>query len=98
MIPGYYRFFYLLDACQHALRKYRLRPYEGRITLFKAEQQMPADLFRVDETNGWGRFATGRVDVVDVPGFHNDRLKEPHVREHAQKLLAVLEKAQSVAR
>ena len=50
-----------------AAANYRLRPWAGRVTLFRAcdqpDSRMPRDL-------GWTPFAEGGIEVYDVPGDH----------------------------
>ncbi len=66
---------------------YRVRPYLGRVTLFR-----PSDAPVVVPTprdRGWGKLAAA-VDVHFVPGQHHSMVKEPHVQILASKLQACL--------
>jgi thioesterase domain-containing protein/uncharacterized protein YbdZ (MbtH family) len=63
---------------------YAPRPYPGPVTLIKARARpffrpLPRDL-------GWGRLAEGGVDVITVPGAHDNMLTEPYVRSLARIL------------
>jgi len=70
---------------------YDPRPYAGRITLFRATQQPP--WFRPDPYLGWGRFAAGGIDVVDIPGHHGAIVYEPRVARLARELAGRLPQA-----
>jgi aspartate racemase len=39
---------------------------------------------------GWGRVALGGAVVREVPGHHGTVLREPHVRQLAERLLEAL--------
>jgi thioesterase domain-containing protein len=72
--------------------RYVVRPYPGRITLFR-----PTDApFAVPTPSdrGWGRLAA-EVDVRVVPGQHHSMVKEPHVRELAMILDACLSRVEA---
>jgi amino acid adenylation domain-containing protein len=62
---------------------YALRPYPGRLTLFRPlESPVPV---QTAEDRNWRRLAAV-VDVHFVPGQHHTMVKEPHVQVLAQKL------------
>jgi thioesterase domain-containing protein/acyl carrier protein len=66
-----------------AVRHYELRPYPGRLTVFRSRAQ---NLLRlVDPTIGWQPFAPD-LEVVVVPGCHTEVLLEPDVRALAREL------------
>jgi thioesterase domain-containing protein len=78
------------ESHRWALWSYRpRRPFRGRITLFR-----PSD-FDVGggPTLGWGRYASGGVDVYPIEGRHTDLVKEPGVRELARRLNECLARA-----
>jgi thioesterase domain-containing protein/acyl carrier protein len=66
-----------------ASRDYVLRPYPGRVTVFRATETTPG---YEDPRLGWGRFARGGVDVYEVPGNHSSLVEEPHVQALASKV------------
>ena len=81
------------DACSQAAAGYRLKPYNGRVTLFCAQEQ---SLRSSDGMySGWASLATGGVEVHEIAGDHNGMLREPQVAALAAKLKACLEAAQS---
>jgi len=54
---------------------YKVRPYPGNVTLFRAEedpleQPLPEDL-------GWRQFALGGVEILKLPGDHGQVLSQP---------------------
>ncbi|HEY4572464.1 MAG TPA: hypothetical protein VIJ26_00810, partial [Thermoanaerobaculia bacterium] len=71
-----------------AFRRYVPRPYDGRITLIRAEgadfdPALGPDL-------GWERLSPHSIDRLHVPGDHITLLAEPHVRALAEGLRARL--------
>ncbi len=78
---------YIMDveeANYIAASKYRFSRYPGKITLFRANEEImvahPDKKFR-----GWGHFAE-EVEVCDVPGNHLSLMEEPNIRMLASKL------------
>ena len=73
--------------------QYVVRPYPGRITLFR-----PSDApFAVSTSHdrGWGRLAAD-VDVHFVPGQHHSMVKEPHVQALGRTLEVCLRKVEQI--
>ncbi len=84
--------------------QYTLRTYPGRATLFVLAKRdgMSDSLFdpalgKVDRQLGWGRVATGGVDVHEVPGEHVSIFREPNVKILAEKLTSCLDAARAAA-
>jgi thioesterase domain-containing protein len=67
--------------------EYVVRPYAGRITLFRPIEAPFA--VETSRDRGWGKLAAD-VDVHFVPGQHHSLVKEPHVQVLASKLSACL--------
>lgn len=68
------------DLFEHnlqAMLNYEVKPYRGRVTLFRARQGSPR--IHSDPLGGWGDIAGGGVEVIEVPGTHNSMLEQPHV-------------------
>lgn len=63
-------------------------PFAGTITLFRALNQ-PAGI--VDRTLGWEDSALGGVDVIDIPGHHDDLVEQPQLLEQLQAVLQRLQ-------
>lgn len=86
-----------IDLCKadfRATRNYVLHHYPGRITLFKAGQELTGT--SSDPTLGWSEWATGGVDVHVVPGNHATMVYKPHVEILAEKLRACLDQVQAM--
>lgn len=80
------RFLELCKADFRATRSYVLQRYAGRVTLFKASQELGGTAS--DSTLGWSKWAAGGVDVHVVPGNHANMVYKPHVEVLAEKLRA----------
>jgi len=82
------------EGALRALRDYKIPPYPGRITLFRAEQH---PRIRHDLSGGWGSVAAEGVEVIDVPGTHETMLEEPHVQVLGAQLALCLDQIASHA-
>jgi len=66
-------------------RSYRMRPYEGIITVFK--KQMLPTISSPDPTDGWRGYAMGGIVVIPIKGrLHGDMLRPPGVEITARRL------------
>jgi len=81
------------QAGRWAALDYVPRPYAGRVTLFRALDQ-PQGIIP-DPKLGWGQLVLGGFEIYDTPGHHGAIVREPRSRVLAQKLQAVLHKAQA---
>jgi thioesterase domain-containing protein len=70
---------------------YVLRPYPGRITLFRPADSPIAHATPPDRN--WGKLAAD-VDVHFVPGLHHTMVKEPCVQVLADRLRLCLQRAE----
>ncbi len=86
-------FIELCKADFRATQNYALHRYPGRITLFKAGQELAGT--SSDPALGWSDWAAGGVDVHIVPGNHATMVYKPHVEVLAEKLRACLDQAQA---
>jgi amino acid adenylation domain-containing protein len=66
-------------ANTRAFRRYTLKPYGGKLTLFVAERRFTAQP-GADRSRGWSEFAQGGVDVRTLPGDHFSILRNPNVK------------------
>ena len=87
------RFLELCKADFRATRNYVLHPYAGRVTLFKASEELAGT--SSDPTLGWSQWAAGGVEVHVVPGNHANMVYKPHVEVLAEKLRACVKQAAS---
>lgn len=77
----------------NTVRSYQPGEYEGRITLFGAEEDQLNDFGEeffarasADPLKGWDKLATEGVDLQVVPGDHFTMVREPHVKILAERL------------
>ena len=80
--PGMESYYFLMDKInkrhERALFKYHLKPYQGKVVLFKAmERPYFVDDF---EFLGWTQYAEGGVEVHDIPGDHQTMFFEPNCK------------------
>jgi thioesterase domain-containing protein len=77
------------------IQEYVPQVYAGKVTLLRASQGEGLDQPNRERTNdplfGWGRWATGGVEVHDVPGGHYSLLQNPHVQVLAEKIRTCIE-------
>jgi amino acid adenylation domain-containing protein len=88
-------FIELCKADFRATQNYGLHHYPGRITLFKAGQELAGT--SSDPTLGWSEWAAGGTDVHVVPGNHATMVYKPHVEVLAEKLRACLDQLEEDA-
>lgn len=77
-------------AKTRAARRYRPGPYEGSLTLFRADPEAWMDFVEIEEDYGWGALCGGGVECRPVTGRHLEILSEPHVASLAASLHEVL--------
>jgi len=77
-----------------AAQDYRPQPFDGRVTLFWASQDLRA---KFDMLEGWRTLARGGLQRHEISGTHLNMIKEPHVVDLAGKLNACLTTARFVA-
>jgi len=75
-----------------AAQKYCPQPFDGRVTLFWASQDLRA---KFDMIEGWRALAGGGLELHEISGTHLNMIKEPHIVPLAQKLNACLKSARS---
>lgn len=84
-VTGRLRHFHIIDTYLNAVAQYKVRPYPGKLTVFKAEGSWgPLDL-------GWHEHAEGGLDLQALPGDHYSIVIEPHVGVLAEELRHRLE-------
>ena len=75
-----------------AAASYAPKPYNGRLTLFRAADNFTPEL--LDSESGWRSLAVGGLEVHEIPGSHGDIIGEPNVLTLANKLQQCLDLAQ----
>ncbi|MCP5008189.1 MAG: amino acid adenylation domain-containing protein, partial [Planctomycetes bacterium] len=83
------RFLKIYKNSVEASQRYQPHSYNGRIILFKAGDG--ADNESLEPDFGWGDHATGGVEIIRVPGNHQDMVKSPHVQVLTEQLKLYLQ-------
>jgi len=65
---------------------HRLRPYDGKVVLFRARDSDFADYHTIDPHLGWRSVARGEIVVEEILGRHIDMMRSPAVDEIAANL------------
>jgi thioesterase domain-containing protein len=84
-----------IDAHISAVRRYRLKPYPGKVAYFWAQDVRFLGLR--DPRQGWDRVARGGITAHRFPGQHREMMVEPYVQVLASKLRACLADAEEAA-
>ena len=89
------RLFEVFRGGWRAIARYQPPVCDRAVTLFRASDPLP-DVLRAahghagslygDPTNGWNRYVTSRLDVIEVPGDHLTMIEEPNVAALASEL------------
>lgn len=83
------RHFYIIDNYDQAIKAYVPQPYDGPMTIFKAEESSgPNDM-------GWRHYVTGNLDIHVVPGNHYSLIKGTQVQRLVRELSVVIDRAVS---
>ncbi len=86
-------FIELCKADFRATQNYVLHQYPGRITLFKASEELAE--VSSDPALGWNEWASGGVKVEVVPGNHATMVYKPQVEILAEKLRMYLDQVEA---
>jgi len=82
----------LEHAHNSAFEEYVPKPYQGRVTIFRASKQ-PLGIIE-DPTIGWGPIVDGELDLIEIPGHHLDLMMGSSVKALAERLKPLLNKEQ----
>ena len=104
LAPAEFRSELIREGFVEALQSYEIRPYPGRLTIFRPPLDrtfvLPggrlADQYREIQNhhNHWDPVTPGGLDGFEVPGDHDSMVLEPHVRVLGAKVCQVLQTAQ----
>ena len=83
------RLFEVFRTNVHAMLSYEPQPYPGRITFFRASEQIADN--SIDPAKDWRNLAAEGVEVHVVPGDHYTMLREPAVQVMADWLKVCIE-------
>jgi thioesterase domain-containing protein len=84
-LPHALREHWLIDNFIRSMRRYEVRPFPGRLVLFKA-RDVPDELTYSDRDLGWQGMADAGLACYEVPGDHHAMAEEPNVRIVADEL------------
>ncbi|HSS48117.1 MAG TPA: amino acid adenylation domain-containing protein [Thermoanaerobaculia bacterium] len=82
------RYFHLYWINVLAGYHYRPHPYAGPLLLLRATDNPPGG----EPDLGWGPFAAGGLEIMEVPGTHHSLIQPPNVEAVAARLRARLER------
>jgi thioesterase domain-containing protein len=82
-------------ASMAALKDGTVRPYPGKLSLFRAAD-MP-NFVENDATLGWATIAQGGVKVNFVPGDHVSMFKKPYNLSLGRRLQQALQESETLA-
>jgi thioesterase domain-containing protein len=85
--------FYRAQANMIAGKDLSLRPYPGKLNLYRAAEA--PDYAEVDATLGWSAVARGGVTVDFVAGDHTSMFKKPYVDSLARRLQAEMQRCEA---
>lgn len=94
IIPFYVRlseftfYIHILKTMQQAWRKYKIKTYTGKITLFRSEENKGNLSLAPDM--GWGNFTSQPVNIIDVPGNHISMMQQPNVKILAEQMNLII--------
>jgi acyl transferase domain-containing protein/thioesterase domain-containing protein len=88
-VPHELREWHLATTFLEALKKYVPAPYQGRVTLFRA-QEVARAYDHVGARLGWSDTLLPKLELFEVPGGHDSLVREPNVRVLASGLDEVL--------
>jgi amino acid adenylation domain-containing protein len=99
-IPWMRRFIHGSMLRMESIKQYSPEPYDGVITLFRAELNEPETVKAWSELGvdllspplGWDRLSTKPLAIENVPGYHVTMVEEPHARVVGAKLRAAIDK------
>ncbi|WP_395066890.1 condensation domain-containing protein [Paraburkholderia silvatlantica] len=66
--------------------RYRPKPYDGNVQIFRSGQVLKGRLFAHDM--GWGEVVSGKLVVTEVPGMHNQMFRAAGAAVMGKQLLA----------
>jgi amino acid adenylation domain-containing protein len=84
----------VLEASDEAQSTYKAKPYSGDAVLFRAEFQ--PDYFEGDPLEIWSKLISGGLTFRATPGDHSTMLLEPHVRNLAEEIKALIDRRRDI--
>jgi thioesterase domain-containing protein len=93
-VPHELREFWLIQEYRLAQRRYVVKPYDGRLAVFRARDGSYDLLEDPGPEMGWSGFASGGIDAREVPGDHDTAMLNPNARALAEALEDAIAKAE----
>lgn len=83
--------YFLLNQFRSMISDYKLKPYDGKIVLFKALDELVSSSSS-DPYMGWNRYCSAHnITLIKIPGNHNTLFKEPYIGITAAHIKKCLE-------
>jgi amino acid adenylation domain-containing protein len=83
--------YFLLNQFRSMISDYKLKPYDGKIVLFKALDEIVSSS-SPDPYMGWNRYCSAHnITLIKIPGNHNTLFKEPYIAITAAQIKKCLE-------
>jgi len=76
-MPHNVRYVVVRKTLSDAVDRYRLNGYSGEITVFRAKIQPEGCI--PDPTMGWGKYVSGKINIIDIEGNHNTMMKDKYL-------------------
>jgi amino acid adenylation domain-containing protein len=76
-MPHNVRYVVVRKTLSDAVDRYKLSGYTGDITVFRARIQPEGCI--PDPTMGWGKYVSGKINIIDIEGNHNTMMKDKYL-------------------
>jgi acyl transferase domain-containing protein/thioesterase domain-containing protein len=93
-VPHELRDFWITQAYRQAQDSYGVKPYNGRLAVFRARDGLFDLLEDPGPELGWVGLAAAGIDARQVPGDHDTTMLDPNVRVLAEQLEDAIAKAE----
>jgi acyl transferase domain-containing protein/thioesterase domain-containing protein/acyl carrier protein len=80
-------------AFERSFATHAVRPYEGKVWLFRCTDHDLGTRYVFDEKLGWGPFVKGGIAVTQCPGNHFTMCTEPNVQILCRQMMAGIDEA-----
>ena len=89
-IPIELREFYLIRTYLNATRRHRMKPYPGKLHVFRATETR-AELAQAAPDLGWTEYAKGGIEIIDTPGSHETIVSNSNLEKLSRNIRRYLE-------
>ena len=98
VMPQDLRGFAVQFAFEHAFETHQVAAYDGKVWLFRAEEQNQSTRYVFNEDLGWAPFVRGGLAVTHCPGNHYTMCTEPNVQVLCAAMMKAMDEAMGAAR